>query len=56
MDIEDLGVASSIEMLLEWNRLDPVDEKEAARNEVVQKKQGNYNPFVDCEDFADLIW
>ena len=56
MDIESLGVASSIEMLLEWNKLDPVDEKEAARNEVVKSKQGNYNPFVDCEEFADLIW
>ena len=55
MDIEGLGVASSVEMLLEWNDLDPVDEAEIARNSVVQKYQGNYNPFIDCADFADLI-
>lgn len=55
MDIEGLGVASSVEMLLEWNDLDPVDEAEIARNSVVQKHQGNYNPFIDCADFADLI-
>lgn len=56
LDIEDSEVASSIAMLLEWNDLDPVDEAEIARNNVVQKYQGNRNPFVDNQDYVDIIW
>lgn len=50
------AIASSMELLLEWNRLDPVDELELARNDAIQSIQGNRNPFIDCAEFADLIW
>lgn len=50
------NVAQSMDMLLEWNRLDPVDESEQRRNEAVYDIQGNRNPFIDNSFYADLIW
>ena len=50
------AVAQSLEMLLEWNRLDPVDEWEMERNNETAKIQGNRNPFIDHPEFADIIW
>lgn len=44
------------QMLLRWNKLDPVDEIERVRNEYVYSKQGNRNPFIDNEAYADAIW
>ena len=49
-------VAQSLEMLLEWNRLDPVDEWEMERNNETAKIQGNRNPFIDHPELADIIW
>jgi len=50
------GVVGNLDMLLEWNELDPVDEFEMNRNEVIYGIQGNRNPFIDNPEFADLIW
>ncbi len=50
------NVATSMDMLLEWNRLDPVDASEQRRNEAVYDIQGNRNPFIDDSNYADLIW
>ena len=47
---------SAKELLLEWNRLDPVDDIERYRNEEVFKIQGNRNPFIDNSSYADAIW
>ncbi len=49
-------VASSLNILLEWNKMDPVDNLEIRRNEAVYKIQGNRNPFIDYPEFADMIW
>lgn len=49
-------VAQSIDILLEWNDLDPVDSLERTRNEEAFKIQGNRNPFIDYSDFADMIF
>lgn len=46
----------AIDMLLEWNRMDPVDERERARNEAVYTQQKNRNPFIDFPDLAEYIW
>jgi endonuclease I len=48
-----MGILS---VLLEWNELDPVDDFERNRNEVIFSYQGNRNPFIDYPDFAELIW
>lgn len=50
------NVAYSMNMLLEWNKLDPVDDLEIVRNEECFKFQGNRNPFIDYPDYADMIW
>lgn len=42
--------------ILEWNRMDPVDEYEALRNNVGYDIQGNRNIFIDYPELADIIW
>lgn len=42
--------------LLEWNRQYPPSDFERRRNERLFAIQQNRNPFVDCPEFADLIW
>ncbi|MFV0531124.1 MAG: endonuclease [Flavobacteriales bacterium] len=39
--------------LLEWNRLDPVDEFERSRNQKIKAYQGNENPYILDETLAD---
>ncbi len=46
-------VFQSVDVLLEWCELDPVDTWEMGRNEVVQSIQGNRNVFID---YPDLAW
>lgn len=50
------GILGDLDMLLEWNEMDPVDDFERTRNEVIYSYQGNRNPFIDNADYADLIW
>ena len=42
--------------LLQWNLLDPPDEFERNRNNVIQSFQQNRNPFIDDPRLAQLIW
>ena len=43
--------------LLEWNKLDPVDEEEIRRNDLVYNGiQYNRNPFVDFPSWADACF
>lgn len=43
--------------LLEWNKLDPVDEYEIHRNDLIYNNfQHNRNPFVDFPEWADIVW
>ena len=46
-------VFQSIDVLLEWCELDPVDTWEMGRNEVVYGIQGNRNVFID---YPELAW
>lgn len=50
------NVATSMDLLLEWNNADPVDSSEVRRNEAVYDIQGNRNPFIDNSNYANLIW
>lgn len=44
------------ELLKKWHVQDPVSEKETNRNDVIEAKQGNRNPFVDYPEWADKIF
>ena len=50
------SVFQSIDVLLEWCELDPVDTWEMGRNEVVGAIQGNRNVFIDYPEYAWLIF
>jgi len=46
----------TINMLMEWTRMDPVSDKEIKRNDAVYGIQGNRNPFIDHPELAEYIW
>ncbi|MBB4805478.1 endonuclease I [Chryseobacterium defluvii] len=45
-----------INMLKQWNTLDPVSQREIDRNNAVYTIQKNRNPFIDHPEWVDLIW
>ena len=53
-DITD--VFQSVDVLLEWCELDPVDTWEMGRNEVVGNIQGNRNVFIDYPEYAWMLF
>ena len=48
--------ANAVAMYMKWHRADPPSAKEIARNNGVEVKQGNRNPFVDLPDLAEYLW
>lgn len=47
----------AIDMLLRWNELDPVSQKEIDRNNAIYDDyQHNRNPFIDHPEYARMIW
>ncbi len=48
--------SNMINLLLEWNKEDPVSDFEKNRNNVIATKQGNRNPIIDNPYLATLIW
>ena len=49
-------VFQSVDVLLAWCEMDPVDTWEMGRNEVVEDIQGNRNVFIDYPEYAWLIF
>lgn len=49
-------VFQSVDVLLEWMAIDPVDTWEMGRNEVVENIQGNRNVFIDYPEYAWLLF
>ena len=49
-----MGILSD---LLEWHKMDPVDEYEIHRNNLIFKNfQHNRNPFIDFPGWVDVVW
>jgi len=42
--------------LLQWHVQDPPDSWEMRRNNRIQERQGNRNPFIDHPEFVSAIW
>jgi endonuclease I len=45
-----------ISTLLDWHNLDPVDNFERRRNEVIYSYQSNRNPFIDNPELASAVF
>ena len=45
-----------IDLLLDWNALDPVSTHESNRNNAIYYEIGNRNPFIDNPHIANHIW
>lgn len=51
------GKMGIISDLLAWNKLDPVDDYEIHRNNILYRNYSfNRNPFIDFPEWADCIW
>ncbi len=46
----------TLEMLLEWNLLDPVSQKEIDRNNAVYPVQHNRNPYIDHPEWVECVF
>jgi uncharacterized repeat protein (TIGR02543 family) len=53
LNIDNVG---SVILFKQWHQLDPVDDFERNRNEVIYLYQKNRNPYIDNPEFVDLIW
>lgn len=53
---EPFNEVGSIELFLKWNAEDPISKFEERRNNLIEKTQGNRNPFIDNPYLATLIW
>lgn len=54
---KDQPIYGDLETLLRWHELDPVDNWERRRNNIIYEDyQGNRNPFIDHPEFVALIW
>ncbi len=51
-----LKVIESMDTLLSWCEMDPVDTWEMSRNDEVQAVQGNRNVFIDYPEYAWLLF
>jgi endonuclease I len=52
----DVYEMALLAVLLSWHELDPVDEFEENRNEVIYSYQFNRNPFIDYPHFVEMIF
>lgn len=50
-------VLGKLSILIEWHELDPVDNWERRRNDIIYKNyQGNRNPFIDHPEWVEQLW
>lgn len=50
------AVMGRLDLLLEWHRLDPVDDFERQRNDVIYSYQKNRNPYIDKPAYVHLVF
>ncbi|GGE43616.1 endonuclease [Psychroflexus planctonicus] len=52
----ETGFLGDLTILLDWHELDPADDFEMNRNNVIYEWQQNRNPFIDFPELVDYIW
>jgi endonuclease I len=45
-----------LRVMLQWNDLDPVSQKEIIRNNAAYTYQGNRNPYIDSPQYVNRVW
>ncbi len=50
------GKHGKLSVLLKWHAEDPVSAWEVRRNNRIEEKQGNRNPFIDHPEYVNMIW
>jgi len=45
-----------LNILLTWNQMDPVSQREIDRNNAVYARQSNRNPYIDNNNYVTQIW
>lgn len=53
---ENLPYYGKLATLLQWHTEDPPDAWEERRNNRIEERQGNRNPFIDLPGYAARIW
>jgi len=56
MNAPGKGFHGKLSTLLEWHKIDPPDEFEIRRNDIIYSYQQNRNPFIDHPRFVWKIW
>jgi len=52
----NIDLLGDLDVLIDWHFLDPVDDFERNRNEVIYSYQENRNPYIDNPDYVELVW
>ncbi len=52
----DISKIADRETLFKWHKADPVDATEKERNNRIEEKQGNRNPYIDHPRLVALAW
>jgi endonuclease I len=45
-----------LEILKQWNQIDPVDQREIDRNNAIYARQNNRNPYIDHPEYVTSVW
>jgi len=53
---ETVGQLGDLQTILAWNNIDPVDDFEKNRNNVIYNWQNNRNPLIDLPEIVNYIW
>ena len=53
---DTVGQLGDLQTILSWNELDPVDDFEKNRNNIIYNWQNNRNPLIDLPEMVNYIW
>lgn len=51
-----ITLVGDLKTFLKWNNQYPPSSREITRNNILNKTQGNRNPFIDHPEWADQVW